>query len=274
MQTILPAIWFDQNAREAFDYYTSIFPSATILHTTPVVTEAELLGVRFIGINGGPMFKPNPSISFMVICENEQELDRLWTNLSGGGNTLMPLGSYPWSNRYGWLEDKYHVSWQLYLGDPKSTNQQRIVPVLMYCGPQQGNCHGALEWYGKLFKNFRQQGILQYPEGMMKDQVQHAQFVAEDFTLMAMDSGVPQPYTFTEGISLTILCKNQDDIDYYWDTITLNGTESMCGWCKDAYGVSWQIVPENIEQYMKTPAAVRTLMQMKKIIIRDLEQAV
>lgn len=274
MQTILPAIWFDQNAREAFDYYTSIFPSATILHTTPVVTEAELLGVRFIGINGGPMFKPNPSISFMVICENEQELDRLWTNLSGGGNTLMPLGSYPWSNRYGWLEDKYHVSWQLYLGDPKSTNQQRIVPVLMYCGAQQGNCHGALEWYGNLFKNFRQQGILQYPEGIMKDQVQHAQFIAEDFTLMAMDSGVPQPYTFTEGISLTILCKNQDDIDYYWDTITLNGTESMCGWCKDAYGVSWQIVPENIEQYMKTPAAVRTLMQMKKIIIRDLEQAV
>lgn len=273
MQTIIPAIWFDQDAREAFEYYTGIFPSGTISGSSPVVTEASLLGVNFVGINGGPLHKPNPSISFMVTCEDRQEVDAIWNAMSGAGITLMPLDSYPWSPYYGWIQDKYGVSWQLYLGNLQDTNGQRIVPTLMYCGPQQGNCRSALDFYQSLFRDYKSQGILLYTDGAVKDQVQHTQFIANGFTLMAMDSGIPQPFTFTEGISLTVICKDQQEIDYYWDKITHDGSEDMCGWCKDPYGVSWQIVPANMEQYMKNPAAVTALMQMKKIIIKDLEQA-
>lgn len=273
MQTIIPAIWFDQDAGEAFGHYAGIFPSGTISKSSPVVTEATLMGVRFIGINGGPLYKPNPAISFMVICEDRQEVDAIWNALSEGGVTLMPLDSYPWSPYYGWIQDRYGVSWQLYLGNAQETNGQRIIPTLMYCGPQQGNCLSAMDHYQSLFRDYKSQGVLLYAEGDMKGQVQHTQFIANGFTLMAMDSGVPQPFTFTEGISLTILCTDQQEINYYWDKITRNGSAGMCGWCKDTYGVSWQIVPANMEQYMQSPAAAKALMQMKKIIIKDLEQA-
>jgi len=87
---------------------------------------------------------------------------------------------------------------------------------------------------------------------------------------MAMDSGVNQNFTFNEGISLTILCKDQAEIDHYWNRITAQGQESMCGWCKDEFGVSWQIVPEHIAIYLQNPSAGEALMKMKKIIIKDL----
>ncbi|MNY11555.1 3-demethylubiquinone-9 3-methyltransferase [compost metagenome] len=85
-----------------------------------------------------------------------------------------------------------------------------------------------------------------------------------------MDSGVTQDFTFSEGVSLTILCRDQAEIDYYWNRITQQGQESMCGWCKDEFGVSWQIVPTQIATYLQNPGAGEALMKMKKIIIKDL----
>ncbi|MGE8301444.1 VOC family protein [Sphingobacterium sp.] len=268
--SIIPSIWFDQNAQEAFDLYCRIFPESHISNSSPIVVEAVLNGVKFIGINGGPIFKPNPSISFMAICESKEEIDRIWNSLSVGGNTLMPLNSYPWSPYYGWLADKFGVNWQLYLGKLSDTNQQAIVPTLMYCGEQQGNCEQALAFYAELFHDFRSNGIMKYTEGEYIGSIQHTQFLVRDFTLMAMDSGVPQTFTFNEGISLTILCKDQQEIDYFWNNITKKGKESMCGWCKDEFGVSWQIVPEQIATLLQRPGANEALMKMKKIIIQEL----
>ncbi|QQT60161.1 VOC family protein [Sphingobacterium multivorum] len=268
--SIIPSIWFDQNAKEAFDLYAGTFPGSHISNSSPIVVEAVLSGVKFIGINGGPTFKPNPSISFMVICESKEEIDRIWNSLAVEGNTLMPLNSYPLSPYYGWLADKFSVNWQLYLGKLSDTNQQAIVPTLMYCGEQQGNCEQALAFYAELFHDFRSNGIMKYTEGEYTGSIQHSQFLVRDFTLMAMDSGVPQNFTFNEGISLTILCKDQQEIDYFWNTITKKGKESMCGWCKDEFGVSWQIVPEQIATLLKRPGANEALIRMKKIIIQEL----
>ncbi|WP_313491579.1 VOC family protein [Sphingobacterium multivorum] len=267
--SIIPSIWFDQNAKEAFDLYAGTFPGSHISNSSPIVVEAVLSGVKFIGINGGPTFKPNPSISFMVICESKEEIDRIWNSLAVEGNTLMPLNSYPLSPYYGWLADKFSVNWQLYLGKLSDTNQQAIVPTLMYCGEQQGNCEQALAFYAE-FHDFRSNGIMKYTEGEYTGSIQHSQFLVRDFTLMAMDSGVPQNFTFNEGISLTILCKDQQEIDYFWNTITKKGKESMCGWCKDEFGVSWQIVPEQIATLLKRPGANEALIRMKKIIIQEL----
>ena len=81
-------------------------------------------------------------------------------------------------------------------------------------------------------------------------------------------------FTFNEAVSFNIACKDQAEIDYYWDKLTANGgTESVCGWCKDKYGLSWQINPENIEGLMLRPGAWEKLLQMKKIVIEEFKNS-
>ena len=88
----------------------------------------------------------------------------------------------------------------------------------------------------------------------------------------AMDGGGKHPFQFNEGISFNIACKDQAEIDYFWDALTKNGgEESVCSWCKDKYGVSWQINPANIDELMLKPKAWEKLMTMKKVNLKDLE---
>jgi len=130
-QKISPCLWFDDNAEEAVKFYTSIFPNSKIREVVPYTVETpsnkpigsvmtvsfELDGYSFLGLNGGPYFKPNPSISFHVKCETKDEVDTIWEKLSENGKVLMPLDKYPFSERYGWLKDKYGISWQLITPD-------------------------------------------------------------------------------------------------------------------------------------------------------------
>jgi predicted 3-demethylubiquinone-9 3-methyltransferase (glyoxalase superfamily) len=269
--SIYPCLWFEKNAQAAFEWYCSIFPHSHMIEANAYAAKADFAGVPFLGINGGSVFHPNPSISFMVICESKLEIDYLWNQLIESGSTLMALGKYDWSDYYGWLQDQYGFSWQLYLGKLSDVNQQKIVPTLMYCGAYQGQCQVALNFYQSLFKSFRTQGILKYSEGEYIGQVKHAQVIANHFTLMAMDSGIPQPFEFNEAVSLIIECEDQAEIDYYWNGITLKGSESRCGWCKDQFGVSWQIHPENLSKILKqNPRAQAAIFKMKKLVIHDL----
>ena len=132
MHKITSHLWFDKEAKEAAEFYTSAFRetfdsaqgksvikyTATI-HNTPSgdtdIVTIELLGQEFTLISAGPLFKFNPSISFLVACKTKDEVDVLWKKLSEGGKALMELGEYPFSGRYGWTEDKYGVSWQVML---------------------------------------------------------------------------------------------------------------------------------------------------------------
>ncbi len=271
---IIPAIWFDHNAKEAFEFYSKTFPETEIEKADDIVVEGSIRGLKFIGINGGPMFKPNSSISFMHVFETKEELTAVWEKLSQKGKIMMPLDSYPFSELYAWVEDPYGVSWQLYLGKLQNVNHQKIIPTLMFCEKQQGRCKEALAFYEELFPDFESQGILEYPEGEFKGQVMHTQFKANGYTLAAMDSGYPQDFSFTEGVSLTIPCKDQEEIDYYWNKITEKGQESQCGWCKDQFGLSWQVVPKQISEILSNnPHANRALMAMKKIEIDKLINA-
>jgi len=276
-KSIYPSIWFDGQAKEAAEFYISAFGKGRILDENPIVVAFQLHDQQFIGINGGDQFRPNASISFMLVGESPQEIDTLWKQLAADGSIMMPLDSYPWSAYYGWVADRYGVNWQLYLGKLDDVNNHKIVPTLMFSHSQQGRCEQALHFYSNVFADFRPYDFLRYTEGAFSGQIQHTQFNVQDILLMAMDSEVPQDFSFTEGVSLVLECQDQGEIDYYRNAFTKDGEESMCGWCKDPFGVSWQVIPHNLKQLIfDTPNAAnasQSLRQMKKIEIATLINA-
>jgi predicted 3-demethylubiquinone-9 3-methyltransferase (glyoxalase superfamily) len=96
-----------------------------------------------------------------------------------------------------------------------------------------------------------------------------ADFVLENQWFTANDSGVEQEVTFNEAVSFSVACKDQAEIDYYWDKLSKHSENEQCGWCKDQFGVSWQIVPANMDELMKRPGAFKVMMNQKKIVIAD-----
>jgi len=276
--SIYPCLWFDGKAQEAAEFYCTLFDNSSIKKTMSMVTTFELDGTLFMGLNGGPAFQPNPSISFYATIEDETKLRKIWDALATGGNVMMPLGKYDWSPLYGWVGDKYGISWQLSLGKPAEVGQS-IVPLLMFCGDHQNQAEAALEFYRSVFRNSSTDFVARYEPGQAHTEatIVHSRFRLNDNVFMAMDSGVKQPFTFNEGISLVISCDTQEEIDHYWNSFTEKGEESMCGWCKDQFGVSWQITPSIIASIMadpvKFPAAFEVVMKSKKLIIAELVSA-
>ncbi len=274
---IYPCLWFDGQAKEAADFYCTIFSDAKIKTDTPMVVNFELGGQKFMGLNGGPQFKINPSISIFVVCETEAEIDAAWANLSAGGTISMPMGKYDWSEKYGWVEDKYGVNWQLSFGKLKDVGQ-KFTPTLMFTVDQHGRAEEAVHFYTSIFENSGITGIMKYDEADKKNAgtVVHAQFNINGFVLMAMDSAEDKS-EFNEGFSLVAECKDQLEIDHYWDKLTEGGAESQCGWLEDKFGVSWQIIPDNLGALMsdpiKGPRAMDALLKMKKLDIKTLTNA-
>ncbi len=134
MPTITPFLWFDSQAEEAMNLYTSIFTRSKVVSVNRaqgrVVSVAfDLEGQRFMGLNGGPLYRFNESVSFFVGCETQQEIDELWTKLIDGGGA---------PSRCGWLKDRYGLSWQIVpnslgrmIGDPDAAKSQRVVATMM-----------------------------------------------------------------------------------------------------------------------------------------------
>ncbi len=276
---ITPCLWFNNQAKEAAALYCSIFEQSKITLQSPMVIEIEVLMQKFILLDGGPMFKPNPSISFYYICENESELDAIWSAFSKEGQILMPLDKYPWGEKYGWITDKFGVSWQLALGAISDVGQ-KITPCLLFSGEQYGRVDEAITHYSSIFENPKIDGILRYSSDEFPDQegkVKHAQIGFAGQKFMLMESAASHDFNFTEGVSLTVYCETQDEIDYYWQELSKNGSESMCGWLKDKFGVWWQVIPAQLGEIMSDPAkATKTgqaLMSMGKINIEQLVNA-
>ncbi len=148
----------------------------------------------------------------------------------------------------------------------------KITPNLWF----KGNAEAAVAFYLSVFPDAKIITKSYYPtEGLLDFQERFAgQVLAIYFELLgqefvAINAG--DEFTFNESVSFNIACKDQTEIDYYWDALTKDGgEESVCGWCKDKYGLSWQINPENIEDLMLSPGAWEMLLQMKKIDIAAL----
>ena len=278
---IYPCIWFDTEGPEAAAFYCNIFPNSSITEDNGMVQMLSINGQNMMLLTAGPMFKPNASISFLIANEDEQETERLYNKLAEDGIALMPLDSYPFSKKYGWVRDKYGVTWQLYTG-AKGNTDQYFTPTLMFVNKQNGRAKEAMEFYTKLFPNSRTEGIMEYPEGGedKPGNVQHAQFQISGYTLACMDSSLNHQFNFDEGISLMVLTNNQEETDHYWNSMTKDGgAESMCGWLKDKFGVSWQITPKRLLELINQPdrkkgqKVMEAMMQMKKIIVADIEKA-
>lgn len=275
---IYPCLWFDGNAKEAAEWYCTIFEKSAITADTPMVDTFEIDGVKFMGLNGGPQFKPTAAISFYVTMESVDALDRTWKRLVDGGFVFMPLDKYDWSDKYGWVQDRFGVSWQLSLGNSNDVGQ-RVVPLLMFCGEQQGKAQEAMQYYTSLFDRSKVEMAAKYESGQvdLDATIVHARFRLGDQLFMAMDSAVPQPFTFTEGISLVIDCETQEGVDHYWDKLTDGGEEGMCGWLKDRFGVSWQVVPTVLPKLLSEPVrserVIQVFMKMRKFDIEGLVNA-
>jgi predicted 3-demethylubiquinone-9 3-methyltransferase (glyoxalase superfamily) len=201
--------------------------------------------------------------------------------LSEGGMALMELDSYPWSKKYGWIKDKYGATWQLYFGEMQD---QKMVPTLMFMHKNNGKAMEAMEFYTSTFPESKIEGVLKYKDGGENgenpENIQHAQFVINNYMLSCMDSSFDHKFDFNEGISLVTMTNDQKETDHLWNTlISGGGRKSMCGWLKDQYGVSWQIVPKRLIELMndsnpeKSQKVVQAMLKMQKIVIADLEAA-
>lgn len=276
---IYPCLTIRGRVAEASDFYVDTFGEGKIGRPSQFVIQIELSGQKFMLLNDGPISSPNPSVSFMVICESPEEAANYWNKLIDGGSALMPLDSYDWSPKYGWVQDKFGVSWQLYTGE-KGDTKQKFCPTFMFTGNKAGKAENAVHYYTKLFPNSDIDGILKYGEEDKKNAgfVKHAKFKINDFVVMAMDSHEDHGFDFNDAISLVVECETQEEIDNYWQQLTSNGGhEVACGWLTDKFGISWQIIPKAIGEWISDPDRAQrvmpVLMKMKKLVIADLENA-
>lgn len=276
---IHPCLWFNGNAKEAAVFYCSVFENASITTDTPMVVKFRVNEESFMLLNGGPYFQLNPSISFSVICETEEEINHLFAKLSADGKILMPLDKYPWSEHYAFLQDKYGTAWQLIKGKYSDVNQ-KITPCLLFVGNSFKKAEAAMKFYVEVFPQSTVEGILLYPpeSGEAAGAVQHAQFTLDEKVFMVMDGYGEHSFAFNEAVSFVVECETQDEIDFYWNTLTADGgAESMCGWLKDKFGVSWQIIPKKLSQLItdgeRSGRVMQALLKMKKLDIATLEAA-
>jgi predicted 3-demethylubiquinone-9 3-methyltransferase (glyoxalase superfamily) len=289
MRKIAPCLWFDNRAEEAARFYTSLFENSKIVQTvmygdhgpqqkgTVMTVAFTLQGQDFTALNGGPAFPITPAISFYVSCKTEKEVDILWKKMPEGGNVLMELQEYPFSKKFGWVADRFGVSWQLSL----SGSSTAIAPFFMFTGKQHGKAEEAMSFYASLFESSRIDHIERYGAGQQEPEgtVKHASFTLAGQDFMAIDSNAPHPFTFTPGISLFVSCQTQEEIDRLWDKLAKGGEEVQCGWITDKYGVSWQIVPANLGDLLgdgtspRADRVMKKLLTMIKLDMKELQRA-
>lgn len=150
-----------------------------------------------------------------------------------------------------------------------------IVPCLWF---SDGNCEEAVNYYVSIFKNSKIISIERYPDenidehfSGMEGKVINAEFILNGERYIALDGG--PMYRFNEAISMVIQCENQEELDYYHEKLSHFKESEQCGWVKDKFGLSWQIIPSNMGELIKTEAQIKAMMRMKKIVIQELLDA-
>jgi predicted 3-demethylubiquinone-9 3-methyltransferase (glyoxalase superfamily) len=270
-EKIFPCLWFDNNAIEAAQFYCSFFPKSKIVSENPMVVTFELNGAKFMALNGGQYYSLNASISLFYKTNSVIEADQLWEKLSENGTVLMAYSNYPWAEKYGWLKDKYGLTWQIMI-----SNESSLMPSLLFSNDQLGNAKPALELYTKIFENTEIIKLSYYNENSpFSGKLNYSETKLNNYTIIAMDGPGSADHSFNEAFSFVINCDNQQEIDYYWSAlIAEGGHEGNCGWCKDKFGISWQVVPSILSKLMADPtkskAVVAAFLKMKKFEIDKL----
>lgn len=149
-----------------------------------------------------------------------------------------------------------------------------IQPCLWF----DSQAHQAMEYYVEVFPNSRINEVVTYPDEALDEhfegmagKVINGQFTLNGVDFVCLDGG--PMFTFSEAISLVVSCADQAEIDYYWSKLSHVSEAEQCGWCKDQFGLSWQIIPENMSELTSRPEQIQVMMQQKKIVIDELASA-
>lgn len=290
MQKIVPHLWFDTQALEAAKLYVSLFENSKILSTNMLYDTPsgdaqtvgfQLSGLEFAAISAGPYFKFNSSISLMVACETKEEVDFLYHSLIQGGSELMPLGIYDFSPWYAWITDQYGLNWQFMLVE-SGKPQKKIRPCILFGMDQCGKAQEAIDFYRNVFPDSKLSFINHYKQGEAQDiraKINYAELQIFDLEMVIMDHAFGGDAVFNEAISFMILCEDQNEIDYYWDKLTFVKEAEACGWLKDQFDLSWQIIPKIMAELLSTGTeqeierVTKAFLEMKKFDIAALENA-
>jgi predicted 3-demethylubiquinone-9 3-methyltransferase (glyoxalase superfamily) len=159
--------------------------------------------------------------------------------------------------------------------------EQKITPLLMFTQTVAGKTKEALERYTGIFPDSKIEMTVPYEkgEGDTEGYIKHSRFTLCGQHFMAMDSSAAHAFTFNEALSLIVHCDTQKEIDTYWEKLSAVPEAEQCGWCKDKYGVSWQIVPGIMNDMMasgdveKIARVTQALLKMKKLDIKTLQEA-
>lgn len=299
MQKITPHLWFDKEAREAAEFYVALFPGSRIINVTSLTNTPSgdcdlvsfaLAGQPFMAISAGPYFKFNPSVSFHINCGTKEQVDVIWERLSPGGKVLMPLDTYSFSPRYGWLEDRYGLSWQV-IQTGGSSSGQKLVPALMFVRNVCGKAEEAMNFYIAVFNGApggaqpgqtKAEVLARYGKGEEPDKdgtVRYSHFWLLGQEFGAMDSAHQHNFAFNEAISFLVPCETQEEIDYFWGKLSADPKAEQCGWLKDKYGLSWQVSPTIMQKLLgssdkeRMKRVTQAFLKMKKFDIAALERA-
>jgi predicted 3-demethylubiquinone-9 3-methyltransferase (glyoxalase superfamily) len=301
MVSIVPHLWFDGQVRDAVEFYTHLFPDSEITATSVMEDTPggvtfwytfRLWGEDFQAIDGGPFFTPNPSVSFFVnvdpsrVPDARAEVDRIAGALAEGGTELMPLGEYPFSPHYAWVQDRFGISWQVMLTNPNGDPRPAIVPCLAFGDSAAGSAAAARARYLEVFDDAVAGSAARFadmdmPDGappVPDDGLAYSDVRLADTWLAMMDTpGFPD--VFNEGISLMIRCDTQEEMDRYWEALSRVPESEQCGWCKDEFGLSWQVVPKELDTMLLqgTPEQAKRVqdafMPMHKLDLETLRSA-
>jgi predicted 3-demethylubiquinone-9 3-methyltransferase (glyoxalase superfamily) len=304
MNKITSFLWFNDNAEEATDFYTSIFNNSKIeslvrydkagaeasgrSEGSVMVVDFELEGQTFGALNGGPA-QPGfitdftPAISFYVTCKTVAEAKELWDKLLPSAKVMMAFQKYPFSEGFGWLADKFGVSWQIFTGE----SNQGIAPCLMFTGKQAGKAQEAINFYTSVFLaqarfvESKVEMLAQYGEDQPEENgsIMHGEFTLGGQRFMAMDSHLQHDFGFTPAISFVVNCETQAEVDHFWDKLSEGGATNVCGWLTDKYGITWQVVPTILGKLLsgsdqeRAKRVMTAMIKMTKLIVKDLEEA-
>ncbi len=289
MQTIIPHLWYDTEAKEAVACYVELFGGK--IDWTYTITDTpsgdsdliqfQLGDMTLAAISAGPYFKLNESMSLMVNVASKDEVTRLYQALSEGGRILMPLGEYPFSPYYVWLEDRFGLSWQLsYAPDLNKPYQFDI--CLLFSQEQVGLAQPMLDYYKDKLPQASVGQLSYYGEGeaaVEAAKLNYAELLVAGQKLIVMDHGYGGEASFNEAFSFMVYVDSQDELNFYYDLLSAVPEAEMCGWVKDQFGLSWQIVPRILmeaydtaspEQIKAVNAAVMTMKRLDIATIQAL----
>ncbi len=290
MRRIVPCLWYTREAGEAAEFYKLALPDTRIKkisHFDEVPPEAGgiksgdvMLVKLMIGdseihlLNGGPYYEHTPSVSLMVTVGSKEELDLIHQKLSPGGTALIEIGEYPFSPRYTFFSDKFGVHWQLIM---KEGEKLKVTPTVIFGGEKQGLGPEAMEHYLSIFadSSVLEEERYKKNEGGIENSLKYSCLKIGESELVIMDAGNPSPMVLTGAISFVVPCKDQNEIDSFWEKIGAEGKEIHCGWIEDKFGVSWQVVPENLDMFINGPdkeKARRAMRAMLKMVKLDMDK--